>query len=258
MIPPSRPETTLVRELLDDAVGALVHPGWAAAFPWFVQGTTTRGGARSTHDFGLFSGGSPESVVRESWDSLLSTTEMGCAVHARQVHEADVCFHEAAAPGLRIVGSCDGHATDEVGVLLTVSAADCVPIFLVAPESRAVALLHAGWRGVAAGILERGLDTLRVRAGAQPADVHMHLGPAICGSCYEVGPEVFAALGHPAPEGPLPIDLRRVLVGRAVAKGIDPTHVTTSAHCTLCTASGLYSHRGGDKGRQVGYLGVRP
>jgi YfiH family protein len=196
--------------------------------------------------------------VQESWGSLLSTTERSCAVHARQVHQADVCFHEAAAPGLRLVDPCDGHATDAVGVLLTVSTADCVPIFLVDPESRAVAVLHAGWRGAAAGILERGLDTLGVRAGTQTANVHVHFGPAICGSCYEVGPEVFAALGLPAPTSPLPIDLRTVLVERAVARGVDPAHVTTSAHCTLCTASGLYSHRGGDKGRQVGYLGIRP
>jgi YfiH family protein len=258
MTPPSRPEATRVRELLDEAVGALVHPGWAATFPWLVQGTTTRGGSRKTHDFGLFSGGSSESVVQESWHSLLSTTQMPRAVHARQIHEADVCFHEAATPGLRIVDSCDGHATGEVGVLLAVSTADCVPIFLVDPEARAVAVLHAGWRGVAAGILERGLDTLGARAGTQAADVHMHLGPAICGSCYEVGPEVFAALGLPVPEAPLPIDLRGVLTGRAGAMGIDPANLTTSAHCTLCTASGLYSHRAGDKCRQVGYLGIRP
>jgi YfiH family protein len=257
MTPPPHPEAKRIREPLDDHVGALVHPIWAATFPWLVQGTTTRGASRSTHDFGLFSGGSPDSVVQASWDSLLSTTEMGCAVHARQIHEADVCFHEAAAPGLRLVDPCDGHATDEVAVLLAVSTADCVPIFLVDPEARAVAVLHAGWRGAAAGILERGLDTLGVRSGTQASDVHMHLGPAICGSCYEVGPEVFAALGLPAPESPHPIDLRGVLVGRAVAMGIDPAHVTTSAHCTLCTESGLYSHRGGDKARQVGYLGIR-
>jgi copper oxidase (laccase) domain-containing protein len=73
-----------------------------------------------------------------------------------------------------------------------------------------------------------------------------------------VGPEVFAALGLPTPRAPRPIDLRGVLAARAVAAGADPSRLTTSAHCTLCTGSDLFSHRGGDLGRQVGYIGVRP
>jgi copper oxidase (laccase) domain-containing protein len=140
-------------------------------------------------------------------------------------------------------------------VLLAVTIADCVPVFVVDAGARAVCLLHAGWRGTAAGVLERGLE--RMTARGMGADVHVHLGPAICGSCYEVGPEVFAALGEPVPSRPTPIDLRGVLARRAVAAGVDPSRVTVSAHCTRCTGSELFSHRGGDRGRQVGYLGIR-
>lgn len=85
----------------------------------------------------------------------------------------------------------------------------------------------------------------------------MHLGPAICGSCYEVGPEVFGALGLPTPDGPTPLDLRAALAERAAAEGVPSTSITVSGHCTRCTDSGLFSHRGGDAGRQVGYLGLR-
>ena len=247
-----------VRERLEPAVPALVHPTWAASFPWLIQGTTTRGAPGRELDLGLFSGGSPEAAVQRSWGRLLARTGVAAAVHARQLHEAEVRFHPEARPGLRVVEPCDGHATDRAGVLLTVSVADCVPVFAVAPRARAVAALHAGWRGAAAGVLEHGLGVLAERTGEGAEGLHVHLGPSICGSCYEVGPEVFEALGRPVPEAPRPIDLRGVLAARAAAAGVDPSRITVSTHCTRCTRSGLFSHRGGDRGRQVGYIGVRP
>jgi hypothetical protein len=247
-----------VRETCDAIVPALVHSDWAAELPWLVQGTTTRGAPGKELDLGLFSGGSPDSVVQRNWGRLLARTTMTAAAHARQLHEADVRWHGAGRAGLRLVEPCDGHVTDQAGVLLAVSTADCVPVFMVAPEARAVAVLHAGWRGAAAGVLERGLELLARRAGVDMRSLYVHLGPAICEECYEVGPEVFAALGLPTPRAPRPIDLRGVLAARAVAAGADPSRLTTSAHCTLCTGSDLFSHRGGDLGRQVGYIGVRP
>jgi copper oxidase (laccase) domain-containing protein len=147
--------------------------------------------------------------------------------------------------------------TDEPGVLLAVAAADCVPVFLVAPDTRAVAVLHAGWRGAAGGVLERGLARLVEDLGATLDEMHVHFGPAICGSCYEVGPEVFGALGQAIPDTPTPMNLRRILAELAEAYGVPRQRITTSAHCTRCTGSGLFSHRGGDRGRQVGYVGMR-
>jgi YfiH family protein len=250
-----------VRETLDPRVPALVHAGWVAEMPWVVQGTTTRGVSHSVDrpfDLGLFSEGSPAEAVRTNWSHLIAATGMSAALHARQVHGADVRRHGDGRPesrprGLSIVDDCDGHSTTEPGLLLAVSAADCVPIFVVDPDERAVAVLHAGWRGAAAGMLERGLAAFPKRE----RKLRVHLGPAICGRCYEVGPEVFAALGEPAPGGPALLDLRRVLARRALALGVEPSHVTISEHCTRCTGSSLFSHRGGDRGRQVGYLGIR-
>lgn len=247
-----------VRETFDVTVPALVHSDWAAELPWLVQGTTTRGARGRELDLGLFSGGSPGAVVQRNWGRLLALTAMTAAVHARQLHETEVRWHETGEAGLRLVEPCDGHATDQAGVLLAVSTADCVPVFAVAPGARAVAALHAGWRGASAGVMERGLEMLARRAGVDVSDLLVHLGPAICGKCYEVGPEVFTALGLPAPRAPRPVDLRGVLAARASAEGVDPSRLTISAHCTRCTGSGLFSHRGGDLGRQVGYIGVRP
>ena len=244
-----------VREPYDPSVPALVHAGWATEFPWLVQGTTTRGAPADEFDLGLFSGGSPSDLVRGRWSRLLAVTRMRAAVHAQQVHEADVRMHGATPAGPGIVSPCDGHVTSEAGVLLAVTTADCVPIFVVDPEERAVAVLHAGWRGTAAGVLERGLAVMAGGSGAR--DLRVHLGPAICGNCYEVGPEVFEALGEPVPSRATMLDLRDVLARRALEAGVDPSNVTISEHCTRCTGSGLFSHRGGDRGRQVGYLGIR-
>ena len=154
-----------------------------------------------------------------------------------------------------MVDPCDGHATAAAGLMLAVTVADCVPAFLVAPAQRAIAVLHAGWRGAAAGVLEAGLEAL-AGVGAAPGDLFLHLGPSICGRCYEVGPEVFTALGLPAPDRPRPLDLRSALAHRAVTLGISPRRVSVSRHCTRCTDSGLFSHRGGDVQRQVGFLAV--
>ncbi len=86
----------------------------------------------------------------------------------------------------------------------------------------------------------------------------VHLGPAICGACYEVGPEVFEALGKPAPPSPAPVDVREVLVSQAQAIGVPEAHVSVSNDCTLCGESGFFSHRGGRPERQAAVLGVRP
>jgi len=250
-------DVELITERHVPGIPALVHERWQALFPWLVQGTTTRGPAGSDFDLGLFAGASPGHIVHDHWDRLMAGTGMGRAVHARQVHAAEVRLHRSVAPGLTLADPCDGHVTDEPGVLLAIAIADCVPIFVVAPDARAVAVLHAGWRGAAAGVLERGLAVLADDLSVELADLHVHFGPSICGDCYEVGPEVFAALGQPVPDAPAPIDLRRVLATRASMRGASPERVTVSTHCTRCTASGLFSHRGGDGGRQVGYVGIR-
>lgn len=235
----------------------LGHPAWAEAFPWLVQGTTTRGDPDDPFDLGLFGDRFPSGGVMRHWDALLSMTAMSRVVHARQLHGSHVRLHGAGPPGLDVVGECDGHLTGERGVLLTVATADCVPVFVVDARRKVVGAIHAGWRGAAAGVLEMAMSVLEREVGSVMADVHVHLGPAICGTCYEVGPEVFEALGQAVPEASTPIDLRAVFAERAIRGGVPSGQVSVSRHCTRCTDSGLFSHRGGDRQRQVGFIGIR-
>ena len=246
-----------ITERVSGPLRVLENEVWSAE-AGVVQGTTTRTGAGG-FDLGLFSGGQEEAVVRENWLTLARHTGFADVVHARQVHGADVHVVDAGRPSgvPRLLAPADGHVTDRPGVLLAVTTADCVPVFLRDARGGAVGAVHAGWRGVAAGVLERAFEAMEAAFGTHPSDLAIHLGPAICGVCYEVGPEVFEALGQPVPDGPTPIDVRAVLAARGVEAGVPAGAISVSTHCTRCTGSRLYSHRAGDAERQVGYIGIR-
>ena len=248
-----------IRELAQEldtplAPGAKIYiqPDWSQAYPWLVQGITG-----SDFDLRLF-GDAPAGQVMARWDQLRGALGFSAAHHARQVHGNRVVEATSVGePGVSIFAEADGHATSVSGVLLTVAVADCVPVTLVDPETRQVAVVHAGWRGIVAGILDEGVTAL-VRMGAAPDRLRVHLGPHICGDCYEVGPEVHEALGGPVPTAPQPVSLAEALERRAVALGIKTNLITVSAMCTRCDGSLFYSHRGGGVGRQVSVVGVRP
>jgi YfiH family protein len=232
-----------------------VHPDWASWWPWLVQGTTARG--QQGLDLGLF-GTVPVGEAMAGWRRLREAVGMGSTVHARQVHGAKLLWHVAPCGALGLHDGADGHATAAADLLLTVSVADCVPIFVVSPERRAVALLHGGWRGIAAGILEAGIEMLCDRTATRPAELHVHCGPAICGECYEVGPEVMLALGADTGGRKAHLDVRAHVANRARTAGIAADRITLSTHCTRCGGGVFWSHRGGCAQRQLGVLGLRP
>jgi polyphenol oxidase len=227
------------------------HPSWPEEFPWLAQATTGRGVGEPC-DLGLF-GRVAVGEALSRWRMLRQRLGFSCVVHSRQVHGHDVLEHRAGPPGLSVSDGFDGHVTDRSGVLLTVSIADCVAISVVDPDRRRIALLHGGWRGTARGILVAGLAAL----AGDPGRLRVHLGPAICGRCYEVGPEVHEALGLERTEGPAPVDVRAVQATQAVEAGVPARNISISEHCTRC-GTGFFSHRAGSPARQVGVLGIRP
>jgi hypothetical protein len=231
------------------------HPEWTQRFPWLVQGTTGRSPGQSGGDFRLFGAQRPPEG-RENWMSLARSHGFAGVVHSRQVHGKKILIHDSPPAGVRLGPEADGHVSAVPGVLMGVTVADCVPVFLVDPHRRVVGLLHAGWRGTAAGILEEGISVLAGQSGAGLGSLLVHLGPAICGSCYEVGPEVHTALGLQEPRIPTPVDLRGLLAEKALDQGVMGANITRSTFCTLCGASPFFSHRGGATQRQVGFLGI--
>lgn len=249
----------VAEELTSDGVPLWGHPEWPERFPWLVQGTTGVGEESEPFDLGVY-GSVPSGVLMSRWRRLLASTGMETGIHSRQVHGAELAVWTQPLPaGLLHVHGYDGHLTNLRGVLLSVSVADCVPISLVCEEPRTVGLVHAGWRGVAASIVERAIEALAELTGAAPSSFWLHCGPSICGVCYEVGPEVHAGVRpwEAPPPAPTPIDLRAAVSERAVGAGVAAERMTLSGHCTRCGPGGFFSHRGGSPARQMGVMAIR-
>lgn len=167
-----------------------------------------------------------------------------------QVHGNHVVRHRGEWRGWLRGEEADGHLADERGTAMAVTVADCVPVFLAHP-SGATAVLHSGWRGTEARITEVAiaqLDALGLRA----SDLRLHCGPAICGQCYEVSPEVYARLTGRLPDAPTTVDLRALIAEHAFAAGV--RQISISALCTRCDNDRFFSHRAGDAGRQLGVI----
>lgn len=226
--------------------GALPPRERVASFA--VLGLTAFTTTREAGTYG-FTDEAPVREVNDRWLALLRAGG-GRLASAHQVHGTKVVTHTPGWDGWLRIDYADGHATAHHDTALVVTIADCVPVFIGHPKG-AAALLHAGWRGTANGILGAGLQALKA-LGCQPADLLVHLGPAICGKCYEVGPDVYAQLMRRKIEHPAPVDLRALLADQARIAGVKQVEI--SPCCTRCHQDRFFSHRGGDTARQVAVI----
>ena len=213
-----------------------------------VEAFTT---TRTAGDYGLGDGEPPAETLAR-WRALQAElAEMAPRLaSARQIHGAKLLEHGEGSDGWTRHAGADGHLTVARGVACAVTVADCVPVFIAHP-SGAVALLHAGWRGTAARIVEKGIGRL-VDLGLDAADLRVHLGPAICGRCYQVGPDVFEQLTGWQTIRNRNVDLRALLAEQAKESGV--RQLSASPHCTRCDNDRFFSHRAGDAGRQVAVI----
>lgn len=172
-----------------------------------------------------------------------------------QVHSATVVDVATAAPGTR----ADGAYSDRAGAVCAVLTADCLPIFICNRAGSEVALLHAGWRGLVAGIVEAGLQRLR----SPPSELLVWLGPAIGPRVYEVGEEVRAAFlardprtasgFTPARPGKWYMDLYALARQRLSEHAV--RSIGGGEYCTATQADLFFSHRrDGATGRMASLL----
>jgi YfiH family protein len=224
-------------------------PGATAAFSTRLGGVSEP--PFDTLNLGRLTGDPGVRENRHRLAAALGVDPRGVLI-GRQVHEAYVRRHEGPteppayaepAPGLP---DADGHATDREGLVPLVFVADCLPVALAGAQG--VAMIHCGWRGMAAGIVQRGVEEVAAIAAA--------IGPSIGPCCYEVGDEVrepFAPLGDGIAAGRM-LDLREV-AGRLLARaGVEQVEI--SDLCTSCHPELFFSHRrdGGRTGRQAGLV----
>lgn len=176
---------------------------------------------------------------------------------------------------LRLI-EADAMVTDVPGFALCWSFGDCAPVLLYDPQHEAVALVHSGWRGTAAGILPRTIAAMGERYGTKPAELIVGIGPAIGSCCYEVQENVLTAFqADPlvreaavfvdrAQEGETQprhyLDVRLSTRNQALAIGVRPDHLDDAGICTGCRTDMFYSHRREPwpSGRFVVAIGLRP
>lgn len=229
-----------------------------------AAGFTTRFGGVSRPPFdslnlGVQTADDPE-AVRENYRILstyLGVTGDRLALMG-QVHGTRVRVVDRGG----IYPETDCLLTAEPGVLLGVRAADCVPVLLHTPSAGIAGAVHCGWRPIAAGILERTLETIRSEWGVDPVGLLAALGPSAGRCCYEVGPDVaetFAPSSIDRRGGSLYADLHGEIMLRLRAAGVPEAQIESLPHCTVCDESLYYSHRrdGGRSGRMMGYIMMR-
>ena len=222
------------------------------AAPGFDRlGLTAFTTTRQAGDFS-FSSCEPAGDILVRWMGLSALT--GVAVDrvalGHQVHGPEVVVHDGSWRGLLRVGDADGHFARGTPTLLAVTLADCVPIF-IGHKSGAAAVLHSGWKGTAAQIVNRGIE-LFAWHGMPARELVVHCGPSICGRCYQVGPDVYARLTGVSADHPTAVDLRAIIAGQAATAGVGD--VSVSEWCTRCHNDRFFSHRCGDVGRQIGII----
>jgi polyphenol oxidase len=181
-------------------------------------------------------------------DALCEQLGLEWLCASRQVHGTTVqrVRTSAGAGGQAVPVDADGHASAHSGLGMMVLTADCLPVAI--GSRHAVAMLHAGWRGLAAGVLEEGVLALEELGGRDPLTAVIGPGAGVC--CYEVGPEVHAAFNDAHRLGDN-IDLHAIARDRLLAAGV--AAVRDLGLCTICDER-WFSHRreGARAGRQAG------
>lgn len=236
-------------------MSALLHADWPAP-PGVHAVTTLRHGAGvSPAPFDHFNfgnigvNGDSQAHVDANRAELARIAGLPSPPHwLRQVHGTGVRrFEDAAAQ--QDAPEADASVTSVPGTVLAILTADCLPVVFAARNGSEIAAAHAGWRGLAAGVLEATLDAMTTQA----ADIVAWLGPAAGPDAYEIGSEVFeaftardagasAAFAATRP-GHWRVDLYALARRRLVTAGMPAAAIHGGTHCTIDEPQHFFSHR---------------
>ena len=275
----NRNHTTITNE--KDGVVYLTFPKLAAA--GVRHGFSTRmGGVSEGHlasmNLSFTRGDDPENV-RENFRRIADAIGFRAEdlVFSAQVHETKLRKVTAENRGEGIVRETvpgvDGLATNEPGVPLYTSYADCVPLLFFDPEKQVIAMAHSGWRGTAGRMGAHMVRAMEKAFGSRPQDLYAAIGPSICQECYEVSEDVAEVfqeefsqyrkdrnLLYPGREKKYQLNLWRANEIILRESGIPKEHISFSGICTCCNPDFLFSHRAshGKRGNLSAFLGLSP
>lgn len=240
-----------------------IYPDWPASANVRAVTTTRTGGvSRGPYEslnLGDRAGDDPEHVRKNRARLRAALALPFEPLWLRQVHGVNVVDAAMARPGV----TADGAYTDQPGAALAVLTADCLPVFLCDKAGTKVALLHAGWRGLAAGVIEAGVDKLQIPW----AELLAWLGPGIGAEAYEVGDDVRDAFTAHDPgaaaafrvhgSGKWLADMYALARRRLAALGV--TAVSGGGHCTFSERDKFFSYRrDGACGRMAALIWLNP
>ncbi|NIQ40118.1 MAG: peptidoglycan editing factor PgeF, partial [Proteobacteria bacterium] len=243
-----------------DASGRVIH-----AF------TTRQGGVSPPpfHSLNLStSAGDQETYVKSNREILMRTFGLDPSVllTVNQVHEADILILESSTPAEVSRVSRDAIITKRRGIAIGVLTADCVPILVFDPVHRAVAAIHAGWKGIAGDLVGKTIRTMIDRFETRPEKLRAAVGPSIGPCCYEVDDPVRSALSH-YPDGwskwakavsprSWMLNLSQASVDLLLGSGVRPDNLVFFDICSHCHPDLFYSHRrdNGRTGRQISFV----
>ena len=183
----------------------------------------------------------------------------------KQVHGRDVYSIGGSDP----TPVCDGMVADEPGLGVVVHTADCVPILIWAENANAVSAVHAGWRGTLANVAAAAVEKLMADKAASAEELHVVIGPAIRGCCFEVGDEVVKAfvdagrdveaISRSGARQRRHVDLIDDNRRQLIASGVRPERIYDAGLCTVCENERFYSYRkeGKGVGRLLGVIAVK-
>jgi hypothetical protein len=222
-------------------------PGARAVF------TTRRGGGSAGPyaelNLGFSTDDDPDSAS-DNRQRLLRDVRAPAAAFMYQVHSAEVRVLDDAAQASERV-EVDGQATALRGIAPAALGADCLPVAIAG--GGAVAVVHAGWRGLDGGVIDAGVRAVCELSGADPERLGAAIGPGAGRCCYEVGPEVHARFGgyDDARDGDN-LDLKAIAGAQLRRAGVGAVH--DLGMCTICAPQLFFSHRrdAGVTGRQAG------
>lgn len=169
-----------------------------------------------------------------------------------QVHKDEISVIKERGTEPVSIPDTDGLITDVPGVLLTTVHADCLPVWFYDPEHNAAGLVHAGWRGTAAGIAAKAVRMMEKHYGSSPEAMQCVIGPGISACCFEVGPEVYEAFkeswdftdsfSRPVGEKYF-LDIKGINRQQLLELGVKEAHMRVSSHCTCCEPEQFCSYR---------------
>ena len=166
---------------------------------------------------------------------------------------------------VRVIAETDALVTDQQGVVLSLTVADCVPVYFCDPKRPAVGLAHAGWKGVVGDIAGEVVAKMAAEFGSRPEDIVVFIGPHIRKCHFEVQDDVagqFADFSDSieSREDRLHIDLSAVIMKQLTKTGVLPENVSLSQECTFCEGNKYFSYRRDKPARleaMVAYIGLK-